>query len=674
MKRIVKYFLLLLLFASTMLVVLKNNNVKVYAISQVPDYEVPAYYDELIEKTYSPNLTLEDCIGYCWCEVSLGDGKGYSKKFSPTYKLKVGTYYAIKDDTNGMQIGGQKTEKYYKIVISKALPKVPGSISIDYKDNLSLKDLRLPSGWQWDNPYTSLEKAGVSYHKAKFVGNKNYMSVTEQIGVIVNQGERPSIMLEDVNYDPNKTLSSISLPCGWSWCNPNEVPIPSKSYYYASYNTNLAGESDKYKSSSSIKVYMTTHKAMPIKPNPISTTYKDKLILKNIPLPDNWSWYYPHAEVMMGTCSYLACYKGSSNYYSDTAYVTVTVDKGFKAAPALPSITYTPFTTLNDISLPRGWYWVNPNVVPTCDKEFYYANYDSISAYESDKFYNENNVKIYLKTFKAKPIIYAWPTASTITYGQSLFDSQLTKGYANVSGTFTWSSPFLKPKRWNNGYMVTFTPQDSTNYETISSKIKLDVLKGVYGKANTPTINFYSDTVVELKSQKGCEYSIDNGVTWQDSNVFNNLNEQTTYAFIVRYKEDNNAFAGMKSDSIEVKTKTHGPSAPSQPEFISKTNKKVILKQEENQEYSCNNGKTWQDSSAFTRLSSNKDYEFVTRIKETQEVAAGEVSQPIVVKTISSVTYYSNIVKSFFSKIKFGFCKVFHIKLSTNVVDNNFKV
>ena len=130
-----------------------------------------------------------------------------------------------------------------------------------------------------------------------------------------------------------------------------------------------------------------------------------------------------------------------------------------------------------------------------------------------------------------------------------------------------------------------------------------------------------------------------------------------------------NACAGGKSDSIEVKTKAHGPSAPTQPEFISQTNREVIFKQVENQEYSCDSGKTWQYSSAFTRLSSNKEYEFITRIKATQEVAAGEASQPIVVKTISSITYYNNIVKSLFSKIKFDFCKVFHVRLPKNVVE-----
>ena len=64
-----------------------------------------------------------------------------------------------------------------------------------------------------------------------------------------------------------------------------------------------------------------------------------------------------------------------------------------------------------------------------------------------------------------------WPTASTITYGQTLADSKLSGGTGD--GSFTWTTPTTAPGAGSPSESVTFTPTDSTDYssstDTVSS-------------------------------------------------------------------------------------------------------------------------------------------------------------------------------------------------------------
>ena len=85
----------------------------------------------------------------------------------------------------------------------------------------------------------------------------------------------------------------------------------------------------------------------------------------------------------------------------------------------------------------------------------------------------------------ATPTIETVPTASAITYGQTLADSTLTNGVAKlgdttVEGTFTWKNTETKPAVSDSDtteYDVVFTPTDADNYGTVECKVKLTVNK-----------------------------------------------------------------------------------------------------------------------------------------------------------------------------------------------------
>ena len=75
-------------------------------------------------------------------------------------------------------------------------------------------------------------------------------------------------------------------------------------------------------------------------------------------------------------------------------------------------------------------------------------------------------------TTKTTPTVTAWPAASAITYGQTLASSTLNGGTASVSGSFSWTSSTTAPGAGTPSEGVTFTPADTTDYNTVEGSAK----------------------------------------------------------------------------------------------------------------------------------------------------------------------------------------------------------
>ena len=89
---------------------------------------------------------------------------------------------------------------------------------------------------------------------------------------------------------------------------------------------------------------------------------------------------------------------------------------------------------------------------------------------------------------KATPYVKTAPTASAITFGQTLSDSNLNDGVIQysesletpVAGTFAWTNITEKPSvtdSENTEYEVTFTPTDSENFKSVTTNVTLKVNK-----------------------------------------------------------------------------------------------------------------------------------------------------------------------------------------------------
>jgi hypothetical protein len=283
---------------------------------------------------------------------------------------------------------------------------------------------------------------------------------------------------------------------------------------------------------------------------------------------------------------------------------------------------------------------------------------------------------------------------------------------------------------------ITVTANDG-NGGSITDTFDFVVVKSTPATPSVPTLSSKTHNSITLVYTEGNEYSIDNGDTWQDSNIFTELSPSTEYTFIQRVKETELATASLASDKLKVTTKeeesgggddgsstntapivaneipdqkanmgeiysyqfpentftdndgnpltytvnttpagitfdsdtrsfngtpiTEGtvsvtvtandgksgtvtdtfkfvvvkstPATPSAPALSSKTHNSITLVATLGNEYSINNGDTWQESNIFNKLSPSTNYIFIQRVKETKVSTVSLGSDPLTVTT-----------------------------------------
>ena len=190
----------------------------------------------------------------------------------------------------------------------------------------------------------------------------------------------------------------------------------------------------------------------------------------------------------------------ADNYNTVTRTITVKVAKATPAVVTVPIVAereYNPAVALADSDMTGGsvtgadgsslagtWSFTGMNIIPTVNNKGYQAVFTPDDADN----YNTVTRTITVKVTKATPVIAEKPTASVLTYGQTLSDSTLTGGKATyktadgteVAGTFVWKNGTTKPAVGDSGkteYDVTFTPSDTANYNAVDTKITITVNK-----------------------------------------------------------------------------------------------------------------------------------------------------------------------------------------------------
>jgi len=93
----------------------------------------------------------------------------------------------------------------------------------------------------------------------------------------------------------------------------------------------------------------------------------------------------------------------------------------------------------------------------------------------------------YVVVVKADPSVTAWPTATAITYGQTLLSSTLSGGVASVGGTFAFTTPRTAPAAATTAQGVTFMPTNTANYSTVSGSVSVTVNKATPIVTTWPT-------------------------------------------------------------------------------------------------------------------------------------------------------------------------------------------
>jgi hypothetical protein len=171
----------------------------------------------------------------------------------------------------------------------------------------------------------------------------------------------------------------------------------------------------------------------------------------------------------------------------------------------------------------------------------------------------------------------------------------------------------------------------------LASAFTLAVLKKANATAPlAPTVETNLSASVTLHEVPGYEYSIDDGETWQHSNVFSGLQPATAYSFVQRVRETEDTEASTNSTALPVTTrKNDAPAAPAMPVATEITAASVTLEATEGYEYSRNGsgGGAWQDSPVFEGLAASANYTFYQRIKETSATLASESSPGLALTT-----------------------------------------
>jgi subtilisin family serine protease len=195
----------------------------------------------------------------------------------------------------------------------------------------------------------------------------------------------------------------------------------------------------------------------------------------------NFSWTTPSTAPAVGASSLSVTFtpNDTANYNTATTLVSVMVNKTtpvINTAPTASAITYG--QTLASSTLSGGsaivagnFSWTTPSTAPAVG-----ASSLSVTFTPNDTAnYNTATTLVSVMVNKTTPVINTAPTASAITYGQTLASSTLSGGSASVAGNFAWTTPSANPNLGTSSQGVIFTPNDRTNYNTVTTSVSVTV-------------------------------------------------------------------------------------------------------------------------------------------------------------------------------------------------------
>lgn len=142
-----------------------------------------------------------------------------------------------------------------------------------------------------------------------------------------------------------------------------------------------------------------------------------------------------------------------------------------------------------------------------------------------------------------------------------------------------------------------------------------------------------NETTITIDVIQNAEYSINNGTTWQDSNVFSNLVPGNSYQVVVRIKAIGDAVASNVSNIINITVdKLNNTNVPVLNAYDVSVNQETatifINSSLENIEYSFDNGANWTNNNSLV-ANRGQTYKVVIRFKENATTKVSNNSQAI---------------------------------------------
>jgi len=233
-------------------------------------------------------------------------------------------------------------------------------------------------------------------------------------------------------------------------------------------------------------------------PTASAITYGQTLALSTLTggtatVAGTFAWTTSTTAPATGTTSYSVTFTptDTTDYSVVTGTVGLTVNMATPTVSAWPTasaITYG--QTLASSTLTGGaatvagtFAWTTSTTIPAAGTASYSVTFMPTDATD----YSTVIGTVSATVNKAMPTVSAWPTASAITYGQTLASSTLTGGTASVAGTFAWTTSTTAPATGTASYSATFTPTDTTDYSVVTGTLSLTVNKAAPTVSTWPT-------------------------------------------------------------------------------------------------------------------------------------------------------------------------------------------
>jgi len=244
-----------------------------------------------------------------------------------------------------------------------------------------------------------------------------------------------------------------------------------------------------------------------------------------------FAWTAPATVPPVGTTAETVTFTptDATDYSTVAGQVSVTVNNSKSPAvsawPTASAITYgqtlaSSTLTGGTASVPGTFAWTAPATSPSAGTQS-----ESVTFTPTDTTdYSAVIGQVSLTVNKATPTVSAWPTASAITYGQTLASSTLTGGTASVPGAFAWTSASTAPGAGTPSESVTFTPTNATNYTTVAHTVQLAVNKALLSVKATSASVPYNQAIPNLT------YSTTGYVNGDNSSVLAGTPVETTTA------------------------------------------------------------------------------------------------------------------------------------------------
>jgi len=242
---------------------------------------------------------------------------------------------------------------------------------------------------------------------------------------------------------------------------------------------------------------------------------------------------YPQSNVPPTNAgSYTVVATLTDTNYTGTATGTMTISKVTPSAitwPTASNLTYGQTLASSILSggasTPAGTFaFTTPTTAPPVGMAAQSVTFTPTDTTDYDTVVGSANVTV----TKATPSSITWPAASNLTYGQTLASSTLSGGASTPAGTFTFTTTTTAPPVGTAAQAVTFTPNDTTDYDTVVGSANVTVIKATANPVLGNLLRTYTGsgiaatatiTPASLASEVTFTYTGINGTNYPQSNV-----------------------------------------------------------------------------------------------------------------------------------------------------------